>query len=213
LPIKASPPFAAGGPPMMAADDCRRRLPWPRKPSKSGHRMIPTWKMDIPDMGDLIEIDMVLPDPAATESLAAALAREARRGDVILLSGDLGAGKTHFARAFINALASEPEEVPSPTFTLVQTYKVSGDREIWHFDLYRLKVPEEVYELGIEDAFAEGVSLIEWPDRLGGLKPREYLEIALSIAADGETRNAVLKATPQWAVRAEAAVKRRDASS
>jgi tRNA threonylcarbamoyladenosine biosynthesis protein TsaE len=156
-------------------------------------------------MADLTEIDMVLPDPAATESLAAALAGKARRGDVILLSGDLGAGKTHFARAFINALAPTPEEVPSPTFTLVQTYQGRGDLEIWHFDLYRLKAPEEAYELDIEEAFTEGISLVEWPDRLGSLKPREHLEIALSIAADGATRNAVLKATPQWAERAKAA--------
>jgi tRNA threonylcarbamoyladenosine biosynthesis protein TsaE len=170
----------------------------------------------IPDMGDLTEIDMVLPDPTATESLAAALAGKARRGDVILLSGDLGAGKTHLARAFINALVPEPEEVPSPTFTLVQTYRGAahqgaGELEIWHFDLYRLKAPEEAYELGIEEAFAEGVCLIEWPDRLGYLKPREYLEVALSIAADGETRNVVLKATPQWAERVKIAVQRRGA--
>jgi tRNA threonylcarbamoyladenosine biosynthesis protein TsaE len=172
--------------------------------------------MGIPDMGDLTEIDMVLRDPAATESLAAALAGKARRGDVILLSGDLGAGKTHLARAFINALVPEPEEVPSPTFTLVQTYRGAAyqgaeELEIWHFDLYRLKAPEEAYELGIEEAFAEGVSLIEWPDRLGYLKPREYLEVALSIAADGETRNAVLKATPQWAERAKITVQRQGA--
>jgi tRNA threonylcarbamoyladenosine biosynthesis protein TsaE len=152
-------------------------------------------------MGDLTEIDMVLPDPAATERLAAALAGKARRGDVILLSGDLGAGKTHFARAFINALAPQPEEVPSPTFTLVQTYEGRAGLEIWHFDLYRLKSPDEAYELDIEEAFAEGISLIEWPDRLGGLKPREYLEIVLSIAADGATRHAILRATPQWAER------------
>jgi tRNA threonylcarbamoyladenosine biosynthesis protein TsaE len=165
--------------------------------------------MGIPDMGDLTEIDMVLPDPAATESLAAALAGKARRGDVILLSGDLGAGKTHFARAFINALAPAPEEVPSPTFTLVQTYQGAPELEIWHFDLYRLKSPEEAYELDIEEAFAEGISLVEWPDRLGSLKPREHLEIALSIAADGTTRHAVLKATPQWAERAGAACRQR----
>jgi tRNA threonylcarbamoyladenosine biosynthesis protein TsaE len=149
----------------------------------------------------LIESDVTLPNPAATERLAAIVARNVRRGDAILLSGDLGAGKTHFARAFINALTPAPEEVPSPTFTLVQSYagEASGEPvEIWHFDLYRLKSPEETLELGIEDAFADGISLVEWPDRLGDLAPREHLELHLEIAADGATRSARLRATPQW---------------
>ena len=98
-------------------------------------------------MPDLIETDLILPNPAATERLAAIIAAEARPGDAILLSGDLGAGKTHFARAFINALSEAPEEVPSPTFTLVQSYAatVAGQPvEISHFDLYRLKSPAEL---------------------------------------------------------------------
>jgi len=152
-------------------------------------------------LGDLIESDATLPNPAATERLAAIIAGKARGGDAILLSGDLGAGKTHFARAFINTLARAPEEVPSPTFTLVQTYdaEAAGEPvEIWHFDLYRLKSPEETLELGIDEAFAEGIALVEWPDRLGAFAPREYLELQLSIAADGIARRVKLRATDSW---------------
>jgi tRNA threonylcarbamoyladenosine biosynthesis protein TsaE len=162
-------------------------------------------------MGDSTQIDLNLPDRTATERLAAIIAAEARAGDAILLSGDLGAGKTHFARAFINALTTAPEDVPSPTFTLVQTYggQAQGQPvEIWHFDLYRLKSPDETLELGIEDAFAEGIALVEWPDRLGGLKPREHLELRLAIALDGATRQASLRPTVDWRDRAAAVAKR-----
>jgi tRNA threonylcarbamoyl adenosine modification protein YjeE len=152
----------------------------------------------------LTETDLILPDPAATERLAALIAGEARPGDAILLSGDLGAGKTHFARAFINTLASAPEEVPSPTFTLVQEYAgvVQGQSvAIWHFDLYRLKSPDETLELGLDEALGEAIVLVEWPDRMGSLTPREHLDLRLEIAADGSTRNASLRATPQWQAR------------
>jgi tRNA threonylcarbamoyladenosine biosynthesis protein TsaE len=162
-------------------------------------------------MGDSTQIDLNLPDPAATERLAAIIAAETRAGDAILLSGDLGAGKTHFARAFINALTTAPEEVPSPTFTLVQTYEaqIQGEAvEIWHFDLYRLKSPDETLELGIEEAFAAGIALVEWPDRLGGLKPREHLELHLAIAGGGATRQASLLPTRLWRNRAEAVAMR-----
>ncbi len=101
-----------------------------------------------------------------TRQLAATLARLARHGDVILLNGDLGAGKTLFARAFIQALSTDKNiDVPSPTFTLLQNYDVNGT-VIWHFDLYRLSDPDEIYEIGWEDALAGGISLIEWPERL-----------------------------------------------
>ena len=93
-----------------------------------------------------------LPDEAATAALATRLARLVRRGDVIALKGELGAGKTVFARAFIQARAGGGEEVPSPTFTLVQVYEMP-DAALWHFDCYRLRDPEEAWELGIEDAF------------------------------------------------------------
>jgi tRNA threonylcarbamoyladenosine biosynthesis protein TsaE len=125
----------------------------------------------------------ILPDEASTARAAARLAGLARKGDVIALFGDLGAGKTAFARAFINALkglcgAAAEEEVPSPTFTLVQIY----DRlpaPVWHFDLYRIEEPEEVWELGFEEALAEAITLIEWPERLGALLPGETLRLEL----------------------------------
>lgn len=148
-------------------------------------------------------VDVRLPDLDATGRLAAALAARARPGDVIGLRGDLGAGKTTFARAFIHARAASAgaaqEEVPSPTFTLVQTYDFPGG-PVWHFDLYRLSDPEEVFELGWEEALAEAVALVEWPERLGPLVPDDYLEIALVIAV-GESRRATLRGTGGWAGR------------
>src|SRR5579884_1615816 len=117
-----------------------------------------------------------LPDEAATTALAARLAEQARPGDVIALRGDLGSGKTTFARAFIRALGGG-EEVPSPSFTLVQLYELAA-ATVWHFDLYRLRSPEEAWELGIEEAFAGGIALIEWPERLGALLPERRLDDA-----------------------------------
>ncbi|MDP2699047.1 tRNA (adenosine(37)-N6)-threonylcarbamoyltransferase complex ATPase subunit type 1 TsaE [Thalassospira sp.] len=112
-----------------------------------------------------------------TEALAAKLATMAQAGDVILLHGTLGMGKSAFCRAYIRALAGNPdEEVPSPTFTLVQIYELDP-LPVWHFDLYRLSDPEETLELDIEDAFHDAVSLIEWPDRLGYLTPKDHLDI------------------------------------
>lgn len=117
-------------------------------------------------------------DQAGTEDLAARVAAVAAAGDVITLIGDLGSGKTVFARAFIRALCDAEEEVPSPTFTLAQTYD-AGRFEIFHFDLYRLNHAEEALELGIEEAFADGVSLIEWGERLGTLLPAARLDVEL----------------------------------
>jgi tRNA threonylcarbamoyladenosine biosynthesis protein TsaE len=131
-----------------------------------------------------------LPDEAATAALAARIARLARPGDVIALKGELGAGKTSFARAFIRARGGA-EAVASPTFTLVQTYEV-GDAAIWHFDCYRLRHPDEAWELAIEDAFAEGISLIEWPERLGPLVPPRRLEITLSAGQRPSARRAAI---------------------
>lgn len=139
-----------------------------------------------------------LPDEAATAALARRIAALAEMGDVIALSGDLGAGKTFFARAFIGE-----EDVPSPTFTLVQTYQKPGKAPIWHFDLYRLKQPNEAIELDIEDAFADGISLIEWPERLGPLLPAERLDVALAIpagsAAETRRRSVTLTGRGRWA--------------
>jgi len=125
-----------------------------------------------------------LPDEAATEQLGATLAARLKRGDVVGLRGELGAGKTTLARAILRAAAANPDMiVPSPTFTLVETYDTPRG-PIWHFDLYRLDAPEQVYELGWEEALAEGIVLIEWPDRLGKLMPK-HLSVRLEIEGDG----------------------------
>jgi tRNA threonylcarbamoyladenosine biosynthesis protein TsaE len=131
-----------------------------------------------------------LPDEAATAALAADLARLARPGDVIALRGVLGAGKTSFARAFIHARGGA-EAVPSPTFTLVQVYELAS-AAIWHFDGYRLRHPEEAWELGIEEAFHDAISLIEWPENFGALLPARRLEITLSPGATPTARRATI---------------------
>jgi tRNA threonylcarbamoyladenosine biosynthesis protein TsaE len=148
-----------------------------------------------------IAFSIELHDEAMTADLAARLARRAQRGDVVLLSGDLGSGKTSFARAFIRARGTGREEVPSPTFTLVEVYAPGDGTPVWHFDLYRLTASEEAYELGIEEAFGDGISLIEWPDRLGSLLPPEHLEVTLSPGTRPEARVARLSGTPGWAPR------------
>ncbi|ANK79487.1 MAG: tRNA (N6-adenosine(37)-N6)-threonylcarbamoyltransferase complex ATPase TsaE [Rhizobiales bacterium NRL2] len=125
-----------------------------------------------------------LPDPAATEAFGRRLARALRPGDVVLLSGDLGMGKTALARAVIQALAGRAIDAPSPTFNLVLPYDLP-DFRLWHFDLYRLSGPGEVEELGFEEAAAEGVALVEWPDRLGDLAPPDAVRIAIETAGDG----------------------------
>lgn len=143
---------------------------------------------------------MDLADEAATAALARRIAAVARAGDVIALAGDLGTGKTRFARAFVDAATGDGEEVPSPTFTLVQTYD-SPAGPIWHFDLYRLTRPEEAYELGIEEALADGIALIEWPERLGGLLPAARLDIALAYGDRPAARRARLAGHGGWGQR------------
>jgi tRNA threonylcarbamoyladenosine biosynthesis protein TsaE len=137
-------------------------------------------------------IALDLASPAGTAELAAALAELARPGDILALRGELGAGKTAFARAFIRHLSAAPdEEVPSPTFTLVQTYETPRG-VVWHFDAYRLKDPDEIWELGFEEALAGGILLIEWPERLGSLLPRDRLDITLAPGSTAESRRATL---------------------
>lgn len=115
-----------------------------------------------------------------TQKFARDLSKLLAQGDVLLLQGDLGMGKTVFSRSLIRALCSDAQlEVPSPTFTLVQSYD-SLKGTIWHFDLYRLNDPSEIYEIGWEEAIADGVVLVEWPERLGTLKPKGAIEITLS---------------------------------
>lgn len=139
-----------------------------------------------------------LADEAATARLAARVAGTARARDTIALAGPLGSGKTSFARAFIRALGNGDEDVPSPTFTLVETYRFAGRPPIWHFDLYRLEAPDDVYELGIEEAWAEGISLIEWPDRIARLLPAGRLDVTLATGGTPERRRAMVSGGTHW---------------
>ncbi len=118
-----------------------------------------------------------------TCAVAAWLAERVSAGDVIALYGTLGAGKTAFCRGFIQSLIGNTEDVPSPTFTLLQVYDTPVF-PVYHFDMYRLKTPDEAYEIGIEDAFAEGVSLIEWPEKIGSLLPKKHISVQIQIQTD-----------------------------
>ncbi len=142
-------------------------------------------------------VTVALPDLAATERLAARLAAAAQTGDVIALEGPLGAGKTAFARGFVAALCAAErrvaDEVPSPTFTLVQHYPFVRFT-LYHFDLYRITDPDEAAELGLDEALAEGVTLIEWPERLGGALPADRLDLALAAGDAPDARVATLTA-------------------
>lgn len=133
---------------------------------------------------------IVLPDLAATEALAACVAARVHAGDAILLEGQLGAGKTAFARAFLRAATGNPAlEVPSPTFTLVQSYETCRGT-VHHFDLWRLDGPAALAELGWDDARAD-IVLVEWPDRLGALWPADGLTVSL-VPRTGDMRHARL---------------------
>ena len=136
----------------------------------------------------------IFPAFAATEALAGRIAARLRRGDAVLLDGPLGAGKSALARALLRALLRDPAlDVPSPSYTLVQTYE-SPIGDVHHFDLWRLDGPAAVAELGWEDA-RDGVVLVEWPDRLGALRPAGALDIALS-HGDGDARLARIDGWP-----------------
>ena len=135
-------------------------------------------------MSDDPPTPLVLDSPLASARLGAAIARLLRPGDAACLWGPLGAGKSTLARGLVRALTTPDEEVPSPTFTLVQTYDGPAF-PIAHFDLYRLKSAAEAYELGLEEALAQGAAVVEWPERLGGDLPRDRLDVRLEIVADG----------------------------
>ena len=132
----------------------------------------------------MTSLKIFLPDETATSRLGAVLAGLLRSGDTVLLNGPIGAGKTHLAREFIQNFLGQREEVPSPSFTLVQTYGKAG-AEVWHADLYRLSHPDEVIELGLVDAFDTAICLIEWPDKLGSISPKNALTVALTAKGEG----------------------------
>ena len=147
----------------------------------------------MPQTGDP---EFLFPDEDTARRFGVALGHCLRPGHTLLLDGPLGAGKSHVARAAIRALAGEATEVPSPTFTLVQTYD-GPDSEIWHADLYRLTAAHEAEELGLTEAMGRAIVLVEWPDRLGNAIPPDAMRLKLTHA--GEARRARLEgASPSF---------------
>ncbi|MBU1385015.1 MAG: tRNA (adenosine(37)-N6)-threonylcarbamoyltransferase complex ATPase subunit type 1 TsaE [Alphaproteobacteria bacterium] len=144
---------------------------------------------------------LVLPDAAATARLGAAIAPLLAPGETVLLYGPLGMGKSTLARGLIRALTRPDEDVPSPTFTLVQFYE--SEPPVAHFDLYRLTRPEEAVEIGLDEALDEGCAVIEWPERLGDdpsvwLGPDRLTLVLAEQAADGSGRMATLSGAGAW---------------
>lgn len=146
--------------------------------------------------GNTLKID--LDTAEMTAKCAVQLGASLTSGDTILLSGDVGAGKTFFARALITSLLAQPEDIPSPTFTLVQTYDTQRGA-LWHADLYRLSSDFEIEELGLADAMTDAICLIEWPDRLGEYTPENALNIELTNGPNHDARRMTLTWTnPRW---------------
>lgn len=142
---------------------------------------------------------IALADEAATDTFGRRLAARLVPGDVVLLSGDLGAGKTALARGILAGLG-HVGEVPSPTFTLVQSYEVPGVRlPVWHVDLYRLEDSGEVEELGLDEILVDGALIIEWPERAGGRWP-EALHLTLTDSGEG-SRRLTARVPPAWEAR------------
>jgi tRNA threonylcarbamoyladenosine biosynthesis protein TsaE len=144
------------------------------------------------------EGDFRLPDESATARLGAAVGRSLKLGEAICLWGPLGAGKTCLARGLIRALGDPREDVPSPTFTLVQFYPTAR-LKLAHFDLYRISRPDEAHEIGLDEALEDGAVLIEWPERLGGHLPPERLDIELSASGEGRAEQRLARLTPHGA--------------
>lgn len=150
------------------------------------------------------DLTLTLNNPDETATFARALAPLLGPGDVLLLEGEIGAGKSHFARALIDRRLSDlglAEEIPSPTFTLVQTYE-AGDLTIWHSDLYRLTDPDEAIELGLQEAFDTALCLVEWPDRLGSDQPLEAARLHFEPGASETVRELLIR-VPEGSLHAQ----------
>ena len=141
--------------------------------------------------------DFRLDRPEDTARLGAAVAASLEAGEAVCLTGPLGAGKSVLARGLVRALTSPEEDVPSPTFTLVQAYEGPG-LAVAHFDLYRLKSPEEAWEIGLDEALEDGAAVIEWPERLGRHLPADRLDIEITLDGAGDARHARLTPHGAW---------------
>ena len=142
--------------------------------------------------------DLLLNSPDQTVDLATKLALRLHPGDILLLEGEIGAGKTHFASAVIHALMDPIDDVPSPTFTLIQVYDTSAG-EVWHADLYRLHSADECIELGLSEAFETAICLVEWPAKLKELTPPHALHLRLTDDQGDDTRQLRLCwSDPRW---------------
>ena len=154
-------------------------------------------------------ITINLANEGDTIDIATKISATAASGDVVALFGDLGSGKTVFARAFINARTATFENVPSPTFTLLQTYEFpdpSGTIPVYHFDLYRIERTDEIEELGMDEAFVGGISLVEWPERLNGRLPGNRLDIFFTQGEHPNQRQVILKFYGSWTSRMQSLI-------
>ena len=140
--------------------------------------------------------------PLETEELASALKENLQNGDIILLKGEIGAGKSLFARSLIQSTMDQVEEVPSPTFTIVQTYETKLG-SIWHADLYRLTDQSEIFELGLIDAFVNEIVIVEWPERLGHLEPQDALTVEIVILENDKREVIFSTNSSMWKARLE----------
>lgn len=145
------------------------------------------------------ERSFTLTSPEDSATFATRLGETLAPGDTVLFFGPVGAGKTHVCRHLVQSLQDMPEDVPSPTFTLVQVYD-GASGTIWHADLYRLSGPDEIEELGLTDAFTDAICLIEWPERLGDLTPPDALTLELlPDKVNEDSRQLTLSWTdPKW---------------
>ena len=157
----------------------------------------------------MLVLHLELPNLSATQNLGSLLADGLTAGDVIALSGPLGAGKSALARSIIVSANPNETDVPSPTFSLVQTYELADRTPLWHLDLYRVESSEDAMQLGLDDAFVDAVCLIEWPDRLKKFLPERTLSIHIYSANDDDPdgiRFADITAPPHWSGRLQAII-------
>lgn len=153
--------------------------------------------MPVPTASPDACLDWTMRSADATSAFGAALARCLGAGDLVTLAGPLGAGKSHLARAIVRTVLDSPQaEVPSPTYTLVNVYEHAGI-PVWHADLYRLGDPDELAEIGLEDALSEAIVLVEWPQRWPDL-PVRRLDIALSVVSERTRRLTLVPSGPDW---------------